>query len=100
MYAVTILMNSQADLYVRSCFIYLDNVKEESTFFTYLFPHKPDNTDNADFESNRDESCCYTEATASRCSLEFCDCNVEDQIKCYINGSNLNRFKLFYIVTT
>ena len=51
--------------------------------------------DDAYAVNDNDSSCCITEnAISNNCSLEYCNCSVEDQIKCYINGENLNRFQL------
>ena len=58
---------------------------------THIFPH---NTTNSDLESNSDVVCCSPEATRSNCSMEYCDCSVEEQIDCFIN-ENLNRLYIF-----
>ena len=57
--------------------------------YTHVFPH---NVTDAGQE-NSDVSCCSTETTRSNCSLQYCNCSVEDQINCFIND-NLNRFHL------
>lgn len=56
------------------------------TWYTDLFP---DN--NAVNISNT--SCCDTKTINSNCSLEYCDCSVQDQINCYITETNVNRIK-------
>ena len=61
------------------------------TWYTYLFPQN--NFTNGSSNSTG-EPCCNTKVTESRCSRKFCNCSIEEQIKCYINGSNLDRSKL------
>ena len=71
----------------------LDN-DSHLTFHTDLFSQNVFN--NTDSVNNDDALCCNTTATSSRCSREYCDCSVEEQIKCFINDtvSNLDRFCL------
>ena len=57
---------------------------------TDIFPR---NTTNPDPESSGDVICCSPETSRSNCSMEYCDCGVEEQINCYIN-ENLNRLHM------
>ena len=61
-------------------------------WYTNIFPQNVYENESAN--STDDEPCCNTEMVDSRCSEEFCDCSVEEQIECYINKSNLDRLKL------
>lgn len=63
------------------------------TWHTDLFRHINDSVNNGDV------SCCNTTSGTSKCSKDYCDCSVEDQIKCYIDDrvNNLDRFSLVYI---
>ena len=42
-------------------------------------------------KSNVDDETCCNRTNSSRCTLKFCDCSVEEQIKCYFNESNFSR---------
>ena len=63
-----------------------------------LFPQKCNNTDTPNSNNqtycdtkNNDDCCNYTESSNSRCSIDYCDCSVEQQVKCYIDGKNFER---------
>ena len=46
-----------------------------------------------------EETCCNTEPETNntRCTLKFCDCSVEEQIKCYFSDRNF--YRLGYVCT-
>lgn len=76
--------------------------RDESQFFPYADPNLiwythlfPPNLDDVDPAISTDDRCCNTEMTSSRCSIDFCDCSIEEQINCYINESRNFRRSLY-----
>lgn len=75
-----------------STYIFSLDTSSTLTWYTDLFPH----TNKSDPVNSSDVLCCDPDAIGNNCSVDNCECSVEDQIRCYINDSinNLNRFYL------